>query len=408
MPFLKPVTVPVSQPAPALQTPVAPLAPADAPKPASRQAATDQVLLGATGGTQGSASVSVSFELQYFQHTVKRGDNLSKIARLYLGDPNQNMDIYKANRDVMRNPDDLRIGMVIRVPVPPDMKPPEQKPEPEPVAPLAPDQAPQTQYTVRRGDTLSSIALDTLGDSERYLEIFKANRHQLKDPDALRQGMVLNIPHSPPPATPEPVTPPKPTEAPTGPAPVNAAGLTPRAQELFAAMQRYQQHQTQVGNAGRARTTEAQMLEIARELDSAGQAFGVDPKMMLALFAHESGGINPGARSHTGAGGLGQLTSVAIRQVHFMAGIGKGRTGTEPYNQFKANFVQSTRAIRERYDIKANVWTSVAYMSYELNERDRLGKGVEKALKRYGDPHVPTYANKVNAEHKTLFGDNLF
>ncbi|PKL76688.1 MAG: hypothetical protein CVV27_08970, partial [Candidatus Melainabacteria bacterium HGW-Melainabacteria-1] len=85
-----------------------------------------------------------------------------------------------------------------------------------------------------------------------------------------------------------------------------------------------------------------------------------------------------------------------------------GSSAKEPYKEHKSNFVQNSRAIRERYDIKANVWTSVAYMSYELNDRARLGRGVEKALKRYGDPNVSTYANKVNAEYRTLFGGKLF
>lgn len=198
------------------------------------------------------------------------------------------------------------------------------------------------------------------------------------------------------------MTSPKPTGA------VEAAELTPGAQELLQAMQHYQQYHAQRGNTHRTRTTPAQMQTIARELDAAARAFNVDPKLMLALYAHESGGINPNARSHTGAGGLGQLTSVAIRQVHFMAGIGKGGRGTDPYRRYRQNFIQNSRAIRERYNIKANIWTSVAYMSYELQDRSFLGRGVANALKRYGDPSVAQYAQKVNAEYQILFGKRLF
>lgn len=409
MPRLQPATSPV--PLPQLP-PAATNQASSAAQAASPTAALDQVQISASAAPQGGASVSVSFQLQSFLHTVKRGDNLSTIAKDYLGDPNKNMDIFQANRDSLDNPDGLRIGMQLRIPVPAGMSAPVHVPAQEPVAPVISPDTPMTHYTVRRGDNLSSIALDTLGDSERYMSIFNANRHQLKDPDALQPGMVLKIPgghqpvsNSPPTA---PVTPTVPTAPTQGPAAVDASGLTERAQGLFTAMQTYQRHHAQLGNTGRTRTTQPQLLEIARELDSASQAFGVDPKMMLALFAHESGGINPGARSHTGAGGLGQLTSIAIRQVHFMAGIGKGRTGVAPYNQHKQNFVQSPRSINQRYNIKANVWTSVAYMSYELNGRAHLGRGVEKALKRYGDPNVSTYANKVNAEYKTLFGGKIF
>lgn len=367
---------------------------------------------------QGSASSSLPLDAapQFTLHRVKRGETLSQIAASHLGNANRHPEIYQANRDELHNPNDLRIGMTLKIPVPPSTLPqnpiqlpvPPSLPEPSaPAQPAAPAEAPDnyTQYTVKRGESLSSIALDTLGDAERYMEIYQANRDLLKDPDTLRLGMTLKIPQR----NGIPPSPPTQGTAPTGDVgAVDATGLNAGAQELFGAMQRYQQYHAARGNTNRTQTTTAQMHQIARELDSAATAFGVDPKMMLALYAHESGGINPGARSHTGAGGLGQLTSIAIRQVHFMAGMGKGARGSEPYNDYKSNFIQNSRAIRERYDIKANIWTSVAYMNYELTDRARLGRGVENALKRYGDPNVPTYANKVNAEYRTLFGGRLF
>ncbi len=369
---------------------------------------------------QGTATPTVSLEPaepQFTEYKVRRGDTLADIAKELLGSSNKHMDIFNANRDALRNPHDLKIGMTLKIPVPADSRPP-VKPDPKPqtpavkpdtpVAPVQPEpEVPNKEYTVRRGDNLSSIALETLGDSERYMEIYQANRDVMKDPDALRLGMKLKIPQrnvqAPSDGGKAPVV-----SHPAVTGPVDASGLTPGAQELFAAMQRYQQHHAQLGNTNRTQTSQAELKEIATELDAASKAFNVDPKMMLALFAHESGGINPGARSHTGAGGLGQLTSIAIRQVHFMAGIGKGNRGEAPYTEHKGNFVQSSRTISQRYDIKANVWTATAYMSYELTDRARLGRGVENALKRYGDPNVPTYANKVNAEYKTLFGGKLF
>jgi hypothetical protein len=50
------------------------------------------------------------------------------------------------------------------------------------------------QYTVRAGDTLSGLAARFLGSSQRYREIFEANREVLATPDDLRIGMVLTIP----------------------------------------------------------------------------------------------------------------------------------------------------------------------------------------------------------------------
>jgi nucleoid-associated protein YgaU len=49
-------------------------------------------------------------------------------------------------------------------------------------------------YTVKSGDTLSKIAKDMLGDANAYMDIFNANRDQLKDPDKIQPGQVLRIP----------------------------------------------------------------------------------------------------------------------------------------------------------------------------------------------------------------------
>ena len=56
-------------------------------------------------------------------------------------------------------------------------------------------------YTVRKGDTLSQIALDKLGNAHRYPEIFKASRdirqpggRRLTDPDVIDIGWKLSLP----------------------------------------------------------------------------------------------------------------------------------------------------------------------------------------------------------------------
>jgi nucleoid-associated protein YgaU len=55
--------------------------------------------------------------------------------------------------------------------------------------------APQT-YTVKPGDTLSKIAKQQLGDANAYMDIFNANKDQLKDPDKIQPGQVLKMPQS--------------------------------------------------------------------------------------------------------------------------------------------------------------------------------------------------------------------
>ena len=49
-------------------------------------------------------------------------------------------------------------------------------------------------YTVRQGDTLSSIAQSFYGNSGLFNRIFLANPHQLKDPDEIAPGQALRIP----------------------------------------------------------------------------------------------------------------------------------------------------------------------------------------------------------------------
>ncbi len=49
-------------------------------------------------------------------------------------------------------------------------------------------------HTVVKGDTLSAIAKKTLGDANRYPEIFEANKPMLTHPDKIYPGQVLRIP----------------------------------------------------------------------------------------------------------------------------------------------------------------------------------------------------------------------
>jgi nucleoid-associated protein YgaU len=49
-------------------------------------------------------------------------------------------------------------------------------------------------YTVKKGDTLSKISREFLGDANEYMRIFEANKDQLTDPDEIAPGQVLKIP----------------------------------------------------------------------------------------------------------------------------------------------------------------------------------------------------------------------
>ncbi len=49
-------------------------------------------------------------------YTIKSGDNLSKIAKEYLGDANKYMEIVKANKGIIENADKIYPGQTIRIP----------------------------------------------------------------------------------------------------------------------------------------------------------------------------------------------------------------------------------------------------------------------------------------------------
>jgi len=49
-------------------------------------------------------------------HTVAAGDTLSGIAERFYGDPSLYMKIFEANKDVLKDPDLIRIGQKLRIP----------------------------------------------------------------------------------------------------------------------------------------------------------------------------------------------------------------------------------------------------------------------------------------------------
>ena len=63
--------------------------------------------------------------------------------------------------------------------------------EPDPTTPVVPDDG-YVQYTVKSGDTLWEIAVNTLGDGSRYTEIVELNSLQ---GEGIYVGQVLNIPY---------------------------------------------------------------------------------------------------------------------------------------------------------------------------------------------------------------------
>ena len=49
-------------------------------------------------------------------YTVQSGDTLSAIAKKFLGNPNDYMELFNANRDQLTDPDRIRPGQVLKIP----------------------------------------------------------------------------------------------------------------------------------------------------------------------------------------------------------------------------------------------------------------------------------------------------
>lgn len=52
----------------------------------------------------------------YGMYTVQPGDTLSKLAKGHLGDPMKYMEIFNLNKDILTNPDLIKVGQVLKLP----------------------------------------------------------------------------------------------------------------------------------------------------------------------------------------------------------------------------------------------------------------------------------------------------
>ncbi len=65
---------------------------------------------------QSSWNVPANLSGEAIWHRVKPGETLTGLAARYLGSSADFMKLYRANRDQLKNPDDLRTGITIRIP----------------------------------------------------------------------------------------------------------------------------------------------------------------------------------------------------------------------------------------------------------------------------------------------------
>ena len=68
------------------------------------------------GGGAAAASAPAPAAAAGKTYTVKPGDTLSKIAKEHLGNANDYMKIFNANKDQLTNPDLIKPGQVLKIP----------------------------------------------------------------------------------------------------------------------------------------------------------------------------------------------------------------------------------------------------------------------------------------------------
>lgn len=151
-------------------------------------------------------------------HVVAPGDSAFKLARQYLGDGKYWKQIKEANPKAFANDAELKVGTEIVIP---EVRPAAPKTAPAPqAAPASPaskssptrlaqgptpsttklvaakgkESAKNKQYTIRKGDTLHTIAKRELGSSGRVDEIMRMNRGVIKDPTTLPLGVAIVLP----------------------------------------------------------------------------------------------------------------------------------------------------------------------------------------------------------------------
>lgn len=120
------------------------------------------------------------------EYLVKRGDNLWAIASSRLGSGYNWVKIAKLNN--LANPGVLVIGQKLSLP------------KVEGVTTVAKATAPKVEikdglYQTVRGDNLWKIATSVYGDGYRWVELWKANKGLVPNPDRLAVGIKLSVPN---------------------------------------------------------------------------------------------------------------------------------------------------------------------------------------------------------------------
>jgi nucleoid-associated protein YgaU len=165
----------------------APLGPEGVPPSSTIPIATPRLL---EAGSEGQTSETPAGGDSERTYVVRDGDRLETIALREMGSRKGVAELLRANPGL--EPERLRVGKSIRIPAR-EAGALAGAPAAAP-APAAPPKPAVRTFTVRKGDTLWSIAVRALGDGQRWREIVARNPSLLGDGRPPHEGMVLALP----------------------------------------------------------------------------------------------------------------------------------------------------------------------------------------------------------------------
>ncbi|MBX3363544.1 MAG: LysM peptidoglycan-binding domain-containing protein [Phycisphaeraceae bacterium] len=146
-----------------------------------------------TNTGQPGARAETASDTRSRTYTVKSGDSLSTIAQRELGSVTRMPELLALNKDKISDPDDIWVGLVLRLPQGSSTQPTAQPPAPASGRPAPSASSSARTYVVKEGDSLAKIARTLLGSADRVDDLMIANP-SIKDENKIFAGMVLNIP----------------------------------------------------------------------------------------------------------------------------------------------------------------------------------------------------------------------
>jgi nucleoid-associated protein YgaU len=156
------------------------------------------------------------------EYRVQPSDTLSSIGAAHYGTKSKNAvnAIFDANRNVLADPDHLKVGMTLHIPTPAtgDQGAAKKLIAPEPTKSIenptrlvdlvdnrtAAGSAPTAEsaafrwYQVKKNDRYASIAREQLGDTGRWKEVYDLNKDKFPDPQRIREGVRIKLPGTAP------------------------------------------------------------------------------------------------------------------------------------------------------------------------------------------------------------------